>query len=242
MKKVLIVEDNHEMAEQLKQLVHQVDASVQILMSDCVETAYSHAMKYTIDLFLVDLILVPGKKGGDMSGAEFIQKIRGVNKYFFTPVIIVTSLYDTKMYMYSETHCFQFVEKPFAPEKMLQLIENALRHTTKSDDQKNWYYRVDGMVGAVPIGEIIYAKSRQEEMTITTVRDSIHISYKTCQEMLKELDTHEFEMCQRGVIVHRKFIERIDFTNRYIYLRNCDDVLELGSFLKRRFKRWYLEE
>lgn len=242
MKKVLIVEDNLETSELLKGLVHQADASVKVFQAENVETAYSCAMKSTIDLFLVDLILDPGKKGGDMSGAEFVQKIRGVKKYFFTPVIIATSLYDTKMYLYSETHCFQFVEKPFSSEKMLELIKQALYHSTRSDEQTNWYYKIDGMVGSVPIAEIIYAKNRKEEMTITTVKDSIHVSYKTCQEMLKELDTHDFEMCQRGVIVNRNFIERIDFTNRYIYLRGCKDVLDIGLYLKKRFKKWYFEE
>lgn len=242
MKKVLILEDNPKTSELLKGLVEKADSFAMVLLAGCADEAYTYAMKYTVDLFLVDLMLDPGKKGGDMSGAEFVQKIRGVKKYFLTPVIIVTSLYDTKMYLYSETHCFQFVEKPFDPDRMKSLIEKVLQNTTRSEEQSNWYYRMDGMVGAVPVGEIIYAKSQKEIMKIITVRECIQISYKTCQEMLDELDTHDFEMCQRGVIVNRKFIQRIDFTNRYIYLKNCNDVLEIGPYLKRRFKRWFLEE
>ena len=194
------------------------------------------------DLFIVDLMLDQTKKGGDMSGAEFVQKLRGVDKYYFTPVIIVTGLYDTKNFLYSETHCFQFVEKPFDPKRMEKYIEKAIKFQTRNEGDENWYYRMDGMVGAVPVREIIYAASRNQEMTVATKREKIHIPYKTCRELLNELDNSDFEMCKRGVVVHRKYIKRIDPVNRYIYLHGCDDVLEIGAYMKKRFTKWFYGE
>ncbi len=113
MKKVLIVEDQHDTLKLLEGLVHNVDAEAKVFLADCVEKAYGDALSATIDLFIVDLMLDPKKKSGDMSGADFIRK---------------------------------------------------------------------------------------------------------------------------------KFIKRIDLVNRYIYLNGCDDVLEIGSYMKKRFVKWFYGE
>lgn len=241
MKKVLIVEDNKDTREVLGNLVRQTEPEVKIFLAEDSDRAYSYAMKNTIDVFIVDLVLEVGRRGGDMSGAKFIQQMRHIRKYHFTPVIIVTALYDTKNFLYSETHCYQFIEKPFDQMKMKKTIRDALEYKTKSGEDMTWFYKIDGMVGAVPVKDIIYASSKRQEMNVVTIHEKIHLSYKTCHDLLEELDTDDFLMCKRGTIVNRKYIKRVDSVNRFVYLKGCEDVLEIGPIMKKQFLEWFYE-
>ena len=117
MKEVLILEDKSETRKVLAGLVKEVHSDAVIYEAADEKTAYDIAMKRTIDLFLVDIILHP-QQHDDVSGGEFAQNIRKVDKYLFTPILIITSMYDPKMCMYSSVHCYQFIEKPFDFEKV----------------------------------------------------------------------------------------------------------------------------
>ena len=123
MKEVLILEDKSETRKVLAGLVKEVHSDAVIYEAADEKTAYDIAMKRTIDLFLVDIILHP-QQHDDVSGGEFAQNIRKVDKYLFTPILIITSMYDPKMCMYSSVHCYQFIEKPFDFEKVKQIIKN----------------------------------------------------------------------------------------------------------------------
>ena len=97
MKEVLILEDKSETRKVLAGLVKEVRSDAVIYEAADEKTAYDIAMKRTIDLFLVDIILHP-QQHDDVSGGEFAQNIRKVDKYLFTPILIITSMYDPKMY------------------------------------------------------------------------------------------------------------------------------------------------
>lgn len=196
-------------------------------------------MKYTIDLFLLDIILDPQSRGCDMSGAEFAQKVRNISQYYFTPIIFVTSLYDTKSYMYSETHCFHYIEKPFDVVKTKAVLKEALKFSTKAVNDAKWFYHLDGMVGAVPIRDIIYAHSKNREAEVITIKEKIQVGYKSCRDLLDELDSDDFMQCSRGTIVNRRYIKRVDSVNRFVYLYDCEDVLEIGPVKKKEFMDWY---
>lgn len=91
MKEVLILEDKSETRKVLAGLVKEVRSDAVIYEAADEKTAYDIAMKRTIDLFLVDIILHP-QQHDDVSGGEFAQNIRKVDKYLFTPILIITSI------------------------------------------------------------------------------------------------------------------------------------------------------
>ena len=141
MKEVLILEDKEEARKALAHLVKEVETSAVIYEAAGEEEAYAIAMKHTIDLFLVVIILHP-QTMSDQSGADFAQEIRAVEKYLFTPIIIITSLYDPKMCMYSSIHCYRFIEKPFDPEKVKETIREAIKYHTVNTKKKNIYLEI----------------------------------------------------------------------------------------------------
>ncbi len=234
MKEILILEDKKQTRLALIQMVKEVDSSAMIYAFAEEEKAYAVAMKKTIDLFLLDIILHP-EITGDQSGADFAQNIRTIEKYTFTPVVILTSLYDPKMCMYTSVHCYRFIEKPFDREKVIDTIREAMKYQTPGKRDQNIIFHVDGLLQMVPIREIIYIQSKEHKLYITTIDDYFSIPYKSCNAMLKELDCEDFVKCNRGTIVNMSYIKKVDTVNRYIYLRGCKDVLDLGSIMIKSF-------
>lgn len=234
MAKVLILEDKREARDLLVRMVKEIEAGAQVFAVDNEDAAYAVAMKRTVDVFLVDIILHP-ENSGDQSGAVFAKNIRNIEKYLFAPIIFVTSLYDTELCMFSEVHCYGFVEKPFDIERTKKLITGAMRYHTDDNRDKTYIFHAEGLLGCILVDDIIYIESRKHKLYIYTIRDEIILPYKTCRKILEEIDSDDFEMCNRGTIVNMKYIERIDSVSRYIYLRNSERVLEIGSILKKKF-------
>lgn len=84
MKAVLIIEDNPTSMEMLARIVNEVDPEITVHRAVNQNEAYAAAMKVTMDLFLVDIIL-DTKNPGDVSGVTFANRIRMVDKYKYAP-------------------------------------------------------------------------------------------------------------------------------------------------------------
>ena len=50
------------------------------------------------------------------------------------------------------------------------------------------------------------------------------------------MDDGRFVRCSRFVIVNMDYIERVDFTNRYVQMKGMERMLEIGTAIKERFK------
>lgn len=234
MTKVLILEDKWQSREVLARMVEEIDAGAAVFAVADEDEAYAIAMKRSIDVFLVDIILHP-EKPGDQSGAVFASNIRSIERYLFTPVIFITTLYDTKMSMFSTVQCYGFIEKPFDLEKTKKMIATAMHYHTTERREKTFIFHTEGLVGAVPVDDIIYIESRGHKLYIHTTKDNIVLPYRSCKRIMEEIDSENFEMCNRGTVVNMAFIKRIDSPGRYLYLRGIENAIEIGPVLKKKF-------
>lgn len=235
MKKVLILEDQEETRKALAAIVNRVDGNAVIFELASADEAYAIAMKHTIDLFILDIILKPGDKYRDSSGADFAQNIRDVVKYQFTPIIFLTSLYDEKLNMYSDIRCFSYIEKPCDYEQVEQVIRKAISFHTKNGMDRKYFYRNHGILEALCIKDIIYVTRHGCDLLVVTPKERRVIPYKSLKLIRNELDSEDFLQCNRSTIVNQWFVREIDPVNRYIYLNECEDVLEIGVVLRKTF-------
>lgn len=237
MRKVLILEDQEEIRKALAALVERVDKNALVFELDSVDQAYSIAMKQNIDLFILDIILKPGDKYRDSSGADFAQNIRTVMKYQFTPIIFLTSLYDEKLNMYSSVQCYHYFEKPCDYEQMEQVIRKAISFHTQNGMDRKYFYRNHGILEALSIKDIIYVTREGSDLHVATPQETRTIPYKSLKLVKSELDSEDFLQCNRSTIVNHWFIREVDPVNRFIYLNECDDVLEIGVVLRKSFMK-----
>ena len=231
---VLIIEDNKVCMDALVEITKKCDSVGAIFCAENKEKAYTYAMEEMIDLFLVDIILDSSEQQ-DVSGMKFVEKIRQIDKYEFTPVIFITNLIDEEMNAFHNLHCYGYIEKPFNPDKLYKLITSALNFPLQNNkDNGFFYYRKDGIIYSVEVDQIICAETVSRKLVIYTVEDEIEIQYKTCNSLYKELPREFFISCSRNAIVNRKYIESIDKTNRYIRMKN-GKCLEIGRIIGKNF-------
>ena len=235
-RKILIVEDNESHMNVLANIVKGLHKDIQLYYAANVSTAFQIAMEQHIHLFLIDIIL-DMKKPGDTSGLIFAREIREITKYKFTPLIFITSLEDPKLYSYSQLHCFGYIEKPFSPNQVKNIISDALEFPMKENRERFVYFRKDRIVHSVRINDIVYIEICRRKINIHCKYDELEVPYITCEEIFQELDSDDFIQCSRYCIVNRQYIEFIDYTNRFIKMKYADKNLEIGVIMKKDFKK-----
>ena len=232
---ILILEDMSSHREALRNIISELPGDIAIHMAPNVQKAYQIAMEFHIHLFLVDIILRPDTPG-DVLGLEFAQRVREIKRYRFTPLVFITSLEDPQLYSYSQLHCLRYIEKPFSPQQVRRTVLEALEFPIRDDEERVAYFRKDGIIYAKNINDIIYIENIRRKVVIHCKNDVLDIPNKTSDEIMKELDCSSFVQCSRYAIINTKYIEYVDFTNRYIKLKDIELPVEIGYSMKRRFK------
>lgn len=235
MRNILILEDKVEHSEALKKIIEETCNDVRIFcVADELE-ASAVAVSYTVHLFLIDIILNPNVPG-DVFGFKFATEIRRFSKYEFTPLVFVTALEDPQLIAYKKLNCLAYIEKPFERSKVKEVIEKALRFPAPRSEDKIICFRKDGIIYAKESSDIVWIESKRRRLKIYCKGEILEIPYKTCEEILRDLDSDWFVQCSRNAIVNRRYIKEIDYTNRYINLYGVSEPIEIGIVMKKHFK------
>lgn len=236
MKTILILEDNAREMERLVKIVSNMELELTIECASSLDEAYHITMEMTIDLFLLDIILKP-RYAGDVSGVRFADHIRSVDRYRFTPIIFTTSLEDPELYTFSDIRCYSYMEKPYDADKICTVIRDALCMRNHTFPMQNVYYKSDGILYKMRKDEIVYIEISRKGRRFHTVSGDCFLPYKSAKEILSELGSAQFIRCNRYTIVNKDYINLVDTVNRYISLRNCDELLEIGTTYKKSVMR-----
>ena len=85
-KKILIVEDSEYYMNLVTDSLINIENTI-LYKAVNISEAYRIAMEKNIDVFIVDVVL-DTKVLGDVSGIVFVDRIRTVPRYRFSPIII----------------------------------------------------------------------------------------------------------------------------------------------------------
>lgn len=234
-KNILIMEDNPKWLDKIRTLAASVNMEVEVFATTELQEAHHFALEYGIDLFIIDIIL-DIRVSDDTSGMDFADQIRQIEKYRFTPIIIISSLEDPKLYAYSNIHCYQYIEKPYDEDKTREVIEEALKMPLKKNREREYiYFRNNGILYGVRTDQIIYIQTNVVQTCIHTIHETVKISPYSIKNIFAKLDSDSFLQCNRNMIINENYIEYIDSSNRYIKMKNVDTLIGIGPVLKKRF-------
>ena len=234
MKAVLIIEDNAASMEMLAKITNEVDPEIVVHRAVNQNEAYACAMRISIDLFLIDIMLDP-KNPGDVSGMRFANRIRMVERYKYVPMIFITALEDARLYAYSDLHCYYYLEKPYDAKKAWEVITEALEVPQKKNLPHDVFFRKDGILFKKNITEVVYIENVRSGQTVCFTDGKLKLQYKPTKVILEELDSERFVQCSRYAIVNSDFIDAIDMVNRYILLKGNFGRIEIGITFKKKF-------
>ena len=231
---VLILEDNRQILNVLEKLVLSVAEDEKVYVTDNVGEAYKIAMEISIDVFMLDIILY-GDKKGDTSGMQYAQSMRKLERYRFTPIIFITSLEDPERYALRDLHAFGYIEKPFAPSQVENLLRDALHFKTQKEKDAMMFFRKDGILYPVKCNRVIYMELIKRKICIHMKNgDVLSIPYKSFREIMEEANYEKFVQCSRNCVINIDYIKNIDKTNRFITLEGTKTAVEMGgTFIKK---------
>lgn len=236
-KRVMIIEDNASVLMLLSDAVRSVSDDAEIKGFLTMEGTYEAAVAGTIDLFLVDIV-VNTYIQGDISGVRFVDKIRKIQRYEFTPVIFITSLEDPKLYAYSELHSLAYIEKPFDLDYLKNIIAMAMRFPDLKKNDNTLFFRKEGILFSVKSSEIICIESIRHKIHIHRISgDIMVVPYRTCRQIIEECDDDNLIQCSRNTIINRKYVDSIDFANRYIKIKGLEKLIDIGITYQRRISK-----
>lgn len=232
-KNILVVEDNEYYMNLICNVLKQI-SDMNLYKAKNSAEAYKYAMEITIDVFIVDLILDTSVLG-DVSGIKFIERIRTIDKYKFTPIIITTSLEDPKLHSYSYLHCYRYFEKKYDTSELLETILEALKYKTPKEPVKIIYYKRDGLLFSINVNDIIYVENCNRFIKYHCTDGVYKAPYKPCKKIIEEMESPDFIQCNKRTVVNRKYILSVDAVNRFITLMNDYGTLEIGPRMKKEF-------
>lgn len=233
-KKVLILEDNFNNAEVIRQLIQEYNKCIKVYIESDIHNAYALVMKNKIHLFVIDIILDTSYPG-DTSGIQFAKSMRSIDKYKYTPMIFITALQDPEIYAFRELHCYGYLEKPFFMDQAKKLLTDALEFGHANDNDSVLHFRKDGILYPIFCRDIVYVQSIDHSMCFYLKDQTMFkVYYKTCKQILEEAEYDELIQCNRGTIVNREYIKKVDVSNGIITLEG-DAEVEIGIRYKKRF-------
>jgi DNA-binding LytR/AlgR family response regulator len=237
----LILEDNEKTLLLLKKIVEDVNESLKVYTLTNLYDAYKCMLEHNIDLFLVDIILT-NEIPNDASGLYFAEKIRMIDKYLFTPLVFITSLEDSKFITYEKLHCYSFIEKPFDPLRVKEVVNQCLRFPQQSVFDKVLYFKRDGIIFSINQEEIVYVESIKHVLYIYTKNnDILKIPYVTLKNFMEMVDNHIIYQCRRNLVFNLNHVINVDFTNGIIQFSNGSRI-EMGITYKNEMRKLFTNE
>jgi two-component system response regulator LytT len=220
--KILIVEDELIIAEDIKNMLGEIGHDVIGIASDCRE-AGEILRQESPDIALIDIHL----RGTD-DGVELAADIR---KNFDIPIIFITS-YSDKSTIESAKQVMPegYIVKPFEKEDLYTSIEIALYNYAKKHKVDNpkeeslnvvirdsIFIRKDYMLIKIKFDDLIWIKSELNYLELHCI-DTRHLIRSTLKEFIDKLPSKSFIQVHKSYCINTKYITAIDHNN--IWLNN----------------------
>ena len=237
-KQILIVEDNKRHMDRACDILEQLEDVVIFKADNCAD-AYRYAMEYSIDLFIVDIILEK-TKNGDMSGMTFADNIREIERYKATPIIFTTSLEDPKLHAYAHLHCYQYFDKYYREDEFKEAVQFTLKNYTAKKEREYIYFKTNGIVCQVKINDIVYIDNKISTLSIYCKDGEIvEAPYKSTKQLILELGSTKFLKCNKSEIVNCDYVKFADYSNYLIKLKEDFGELKIGRRILKSFKEGF---
>ncbi len=234
-KQILVVEDNKYSMNRICSILKDIEG-ITIIKADNSGEAYQYATEYSIDLFIIDIIL-DSTKEADVSGMTFAEAVRKMDKYKMTPIIFTTCLEDPELHAYAHLHCYEYFRKPYDLEKLKEAIVTTLQMKTTKYEKEYVCFKVNGIVFPVKIKDIVCIDNRTTSIHIQCANgESIDAPYKSSRQMLLELNSNKFLKCNKSIIINTDFIESINYQIYEVKLKNNFGKVKIGRRILKSFK------
>lgn len=218
--KILIVEDELVIAEDLKEILEELGYEV------CGIAVSSREALALIDEKSPDLALLDIQIKGGKDGIELAAEI---NENYHLPFIMLTSHADIHMINRAkEVNPYGYLVKPFNEKEILAGIELAMANFAKEQTRKkeedtsqdfvlsdSLFIRTNGMLVKLKLQDIIYLEA-DANYTQVYAKDKKFVIRSTLKDLEGKLDPNRFVRIHKSYLINLSEIDSIQAESVYI--------------------------
>ncbi|UJP65216.1 LytR/AlgR family response regulator transcription factor [Mongoliitalea daihaiensis] len=229
MKKILLVEDEKELGENIRDLLQALGYIV-VGIFDKGSTVIDFLEKNPVDLILMDVMIK-----GDLDGIQLTEKIKSI---YDIPIIFLTAFSDQNVLERISNGKYEgYLLKPFSLQSLKSAVYLGLNKKPKDETQENHLksaikVRDKGYVIHLPYHDILFIEADGLYCKIITL-EKTYVVRGILKDILNGLDDKKF------IRVHKSFCINVD----KIHSLNAKELL-IGTFvipIRRGFYKELLE-
>lgn len=224
MGRIIIIEDDTYIRDDLRRIIRKIDKEIEIFETGSVKETLEIITENEIDIFLMDIQLEDG------NGYELAKKIRQMEQYKLKHIVFITAVPTHAMNAYENTHCYSYILKPIDQELLEDQLHTLIKYgTNKSDDVQGDYIELDlkSCKYLVKAEEILYMEAINQKKYIKTTKECIELSRINLSTLSEKLPDY-FVRCHKSFIVNRKRIEHVNKTDRTIKMKDTNEIIPIG--------------
>ncbi len=208
--KILIVEDEQIIAENLKFILNENGYKSVEIAIDVEETLHKVAKK-NYSLILMDINL---GESSDMDGIDLINQLHKENNFTF---IYITANADVKTVRKAKAiqpSPSGYIVKPFVNETVFANVEMALKTL---DSEKYLIYSNKGIKEKIRLSEITHIEADGSYSNIFTFNNENYLVRKYLSEISREYPEF-FTRIHKSILINKNYID--GYTSQYVKLNN----------------------
>ncbi|WP_425449413.1 LytR/AlgR family response regulator transcription factor [Dethiothermospora halolimnae] len=208
---ILIIEDQKEQRFILKNILGALDGDYNIYCVSSVEETLALIKKKKFNLFFIDIGLPDG------SGLDLAKKIRNMPLYELTWIVFLTTFKDHILDAFKETHCYDYIIKPYKKEQILDIAKKLIRNTSINnsnlDNEKYISFKLKNIVLKIRLSDIIFIEVYKKNCSIHTHNQIHKIKRTSLKKILKMLPYKNFIQCHRSYAINLNHVDKIQKNN-----------------------------
>ncbi len=229
---ILVLEDNKTQLDYLVRTIERINPKLEIKIARTIQEAKTIVKHNKIEAFFLDIQLTDG------SGIEFAKQLRSVSIYHLAPIVFITGLATKELEAFRNTHCYDFIVKPFEYDKVATVVENLfMNHQPAAEelDTQHVILEFKGVKQRINLKDIIFIESRQRKIYLVTEHEEIKYKVLSLNKFTEALDGR-FMQVHQSFIVNKEYIDRIVIPDSNMYLRGTNIVVPIGKSYKRKVR------
>ncbi|MBZ9685396.1 LytTR family DNA-binding domain-containing protein [Clostridium estertheticum] len=237
---VLIVEDDKLQRKNLKNMIEQIDKTINIYECEDKDEAVEITNMNNIDIFYIDISLK------NSSGLDFAIELRKISRYEFSLIIFLTTHIEYLNQAFKEVHCYDYILKPYDIVDVMNMTKRYILNGNNIVEPKvdKRYVVFDvrkGITVKVFVDEIIFIEVALRVCLLHTLNGVYKINKLALKNIIKLINCTNIIQCHKSFAVninHIREINHIDSKLSEIHFENYDKTALLGY----KFKNTIMEK
>lgn len=232
---ILVLEDEVYQREMLKKCIEEKFLDVRVYEAESENEAKKIIEgENIIDLFFLDTKLKEG------SGLDFAKSIRKIEKYEITPIVFISGQVSYIIEALNEVNCFDYLLKPYAIEKVFELVDKFLRHLNKIENNNYIFFKdIHGNQIKIYHKDLLFLEYYLKKCIIHTRVGSINIRTNGIENIIKEINYKNILRTHKSYAVNLdniKEIKRINSKLWEVVFYDYDKTADLSYSFKNKLE------